>query len=90
MQVTASRQWFFDTGTTIAHWAAENGFSPDLAYRVISGRVKGTRGEAFRIRKKIAGLAAESANSDLQAMNSDGRSNEPDALQLHSKSRMKS
>jgi gp16 family phage-associated protein len=67
MQVTASRQWFFDTGTTIAHWAAENGFSPDLAYAVISGRVKGTRGEAFRIRKKIAGLAAENANRGEQA-----------------------
>lgn len=74
MQVTASRQWFYDTGTTIAHWAAAHGFSQDLAYAVISGRLKGTRGDAFRIREKLAEMPPAKARRDV---NSPGRDTAP-------------
>lgn len=35
-------------GISIAKWAAANELSPLIAYQVLSGRHKGTRGEAHR------------------------------------------
>lgn len=51
-----SRKWFTETGATISVWASEHGFSRDLVYSVLAGRVKGVRGEAFQIRKKLLEL----------------------------------
>ena len=51
-----SRKWFSDTGATISVWASAHGFSRDLVYSVLAGRVKGMRGEAFQIRKKLLEL----------------------------------
>lgn len=58
-----SRQWFTEAGVTISVWASENGFSRDLVYSVLLGRIKGTRGEAFEIRKKLLELAKAQAAS---------------------------
>lgn len=56
INLALSRQWFTDTGATISVWASEHGFSRDLVYSVLAGRVKGMRGEAFKIRKKLLEL----------------------------------
>lgn len=56
MNLALSRKWFSETGTTISVWASEHGFSKDLVYSVLSGRIRGTRGEAFQIRKKLLAL----------------------------------
>jgi gp16 family phage-associated protein len=36
-------------GVTLADWSRERGFNVMMVYRVLSGKVKGTRGEAHRI-----------------------------------------
>jgi gp16 family phage-associated protein len=40
---------FVAEGISIAQWARARGFSEVMAYRVLAGKVKGTRGEAHRI-----------------------------------------
>lgn len=53
MATSPTRQWFIERGTTIGDWASRNEFSKDLVYGVLSGRIKGTRGQAYEIRKKL-------------------------------------
>ena len=36
-------------GISIHEWSAAHGFTPSLVYAVLSGRVRGVRGESFRI-----------------------------------------
>ena len=63
MNLDLSRQWFAERGALISVWASENGFSRDLVYSVLLGRVKGKSGEAFEIRKKLLELAEAQAAS---------------------------
>ncbi|WP_082604164.1 hypothetical protein [Acidovorax sp. Root217] len=63
MNFDLSRQWFAERGALISVWASENGFSRDLVYSVLLGRVKGKSGEAFEIRKKLLELAEAQAAS---------------------------
>jgi gp16 family phage-associated protein len=49
---------FLAEGVSIAEWSRANGFSLKLVYRVLSGRVKGTRGQAHKIAVAL-GLKAE-------------------------------
>lgn len=63
MEASPSRQWFIDTGTTIRKWASENAFQKDLVYGVLSGRIKGTRGESYEILQKLLQSQRESKKS---------------------------
>ena len=36
-------------GVTISGWADEHGFSRETTYAVLSGRIKGVRGEAYQV-----------------------------------------
>lgn len=55
-ELIASKQWFAETGTTICTWAESQGFQKELVYAVLSGRIKGVRGEAFHVRRKLLEL----------------------------------
>ena len=68
-ELTTSRQWFTDTGTTICIWAANHGFSKELVYAVLSGRIRGVRGEAFHVRRKLLEItgAMESASDQAES-----------------------
>ena len=46
---TEVRQAFDEDGVSLADWAKTNGFAPGVVYAVLSGRVRGTRGEAHRV-----------------------------------------
>lgn len=43
------RAWFAGNGITISEWARLHEFQPDLVYGVLSGRLRGRRGQAHRI-----------------------------------------
>jgi len=43
------KKQFEQEGISIADWARARGFSVVMVYRVLSGKVKGRRGEAHRI-----------------------------------------
>jgi gp16 family phage-associated protein len=62
-ELTTSRQWFTDTGTTICTWAASQGFPKELVYAVLSGRIKGVRGEAFHVRRKLLEITGDWAST---------------------------
>lgn len=43
------RKQFFDHGLTVVEWARTHHFDVHLVYGVLSGRMKGRRGESHRI-----------------------------------------
>ena len=49
---------FAEEGVSVAEWAKAHGFNRTAVYRVLSGKVKGTRGESHRIAVAL-GLKAE-------------------------------
>ena len=53
MEQSPTRQWFANSGITIGDWAFKNGFPRHMVYAVLSGRLKGTRGNAYAIRMKL-------------------------------------
>ena len=65
MQIKPSRQWFTDTKTPIGEWALAHGFSKDLVYGVLSGRIKGTRGSSLSIRKKLLEIQSETVGDGM-------------------------
>ncbi len=67
-ELTTSRQWFTDTGTTICTWAASQGFPKELVYAVLSGRIKGVRGEAFHVRRKLLEITGSMESSSDQTV----------------------
>jgi len=50
---------FADAGLTVSDWADAHGFRRENVYAVLSGRVKGRRGEAHRIAQAL-GLKGKS------------------------------
>lgn len=44
-----ARAWFDASGMTINEWARANGFEPALVYSMLSGRLRGHRGQAHRV-----------------------------------------
>ena len=63
-ELITSKLWFAETGTTICAWAESQGFQKELVYAVLSGRIKGVRGEAFHVRRKLLEIARTCALSD--------------------------
>lgn len=55
------RAQFRAEGVSIAEWARARGFNRFTVYRVLSGKVKGTRGEAHKIAVAL-GLKPEPKN----------------------------
>lgn len=47
------RAEFNSTGTSIAHWARENNFSPTLVYQILNNRRIPTRGKSHLIAVKL-------------------------------------
>ncbi|TAN08819.1 MAG: DNA-binding protein [Rhodanobacteraceae bacterium] len=73
-----TRELFAARGIVTAEWAKEHGFSPDLVYGVLTGRLRGRRGQAHRIAIAL-GLKADpraDAHGELPA-----RNREPDRAQ---------
>jgi len=52
------RNDFYDSGVSIAEWARNNNFSPDLVYRVLANNRIPQRGESHKIAIKL-GLKKE-------------------------------
>ncbi|HAV5768653.1 TPA: DNA-binding protein [Acinetobacter baumannii] len=52
------RDDFYDSGVSIAEWARNNNFSPDLVYRVLANNRIPQRGESHKIAIKL-GLKKE-------------------------------
>lgn len=50
-------------GVTISAWADRRGFSRTMTYAVLSGRVRGLRGEAYEIARAL-GLVVPPAAAD--------------------------
>ena len=48
LSVADVRQRFEDAGVSVSEWASANGLSPAVVYALLSGRVRGRRGEAHR------------------------------------------
>lgn len=44
---------FIDSGTSIAEWARDNNFSPDLVYRIFKNNKIPKRGESHKIAMKL-------------------------------------
>lgn len=44
-----ARRRFFISGESVAEWARERGFSLQLTYAVLNGRLRARRGESHRI-----------------------------------------
>lgn len=44
---------FMDSGTSIAEWARDNNFSPDLVYRILKNNKIPCRGESHKIAIKL-------------------------------------
>ncbi|QHE74546.1 DNA-binding protein [Hydrogenophaga sp. PBL-H3] len=44
-----ARRHFFDKGESVADWARSRGFSVQLTYSVLNGRLRARRGESHRI-----------------------------------------
>ncbi len=76
-ELTTSRQWFTDTGTTICTWAASHGFSKELVYAVLSGRIRGVRGEAFHVRRKLLEITGAMESASNQTVSHQGLHNQP-------------
>jgi|LauGreDrversion4_2_1035121.scaffolds.fasta_scaffold114356_3 gp16 family phage-associated protein len=55
----AARRRFFVEGESVADWARERGFSLQLTYSVLNGRLRARRGESHRIAVAL-GLKPES------------------------------
>lgn len=55
------KERFKAEGVTIADWARAHGFKPLTVYRVIEGKSKGHRGEAYHVAIAL-GLKAAPAN----------------------------
>lgn len=49
MRCQAARERLEALGVTIAEWAESRGYSRELAYAVLSGRITGKRGIAHRV-----------------------------------------
>lgn len=88
-ELTTSRQWFTDTGTTISAWAESHGFSKELVYAVLSGRIRGVRGEAFYVRRKLLEITGSMESSSgrppnaseySQPLPSSGKNNEESSV----------
>lgn len=60
------RSAFAEQGLTIRAWASERGFPPDLVYAVLSGRIKGSRGQSHEIAVSL-GLKPVASASWLKA-----------------------
>ena len=52
--ITQVREEFSGAGKSIAEWARENDFSPDLVYRILKNNKIPKRGESHRIAVKLA------------------------------------
>lgn len=51
--ITQVREEFSGAGKSIAEWARENDFSPDLVYRILKNNKIPKRGESHRIAVKL-------------------------------------
>jgi gp16 family phage-associated protein len=71
--LAAVRSAFDEQGLTIRAWAKERGFPPDLVYAVLSGRIKGCRGQSHQIAVSL-GLKPDASASWLKANGKDSRS----------------
>ncbi|OYT88747.1 MAG: DNA-binding protein [Burkholderiales bacterium PBB3] len=58
------KQWFYLEGLSVADWARSNGFSHQLTYSLLAGRLRAKRGEAHRIAVAL-GLKADSHSAKL-------------------------
>lgn len=48
-ELDAVKQKFYSEGLSVADWARSNGFSSQLTYSLLAGRLRARRGEAHRI-----------------------------------------
>jgi len=60
-------------GVTITEWAEQRGFSRATTYAVLAGRVKGLRGEAYRIARAL-GIVEPPPDSQCRWLRKEGRS----------------
>ncbi|WP_180175100.1 DNA-binding protein [Acinetobacter sp. YH01022] len=51
--ITQVRDDFSQSGVSIAKWARDNNFSPDLVYRILKNNKVPQRGESHRIAVKL-------------------------------------
>lgn len=71
------RQAFKEHGVTIAEWARARGFSEELVYSVLLGRVLGVRGEGHRIAVAL-GLKATAQDVSPLLWPTEGQNSTPD------------
>jgi len=53
-----ARLWLEARGIVTSDWARQNGFSPELVYGVLTGRLRGRRGQAHEIAVALGVKAA--------------------------------
>lgn len=61
----ARRALFIARGETVAEWAKDHGFDPQLVYAVLAGRLAARRGQAHRIAVAL-GLKANPGSQSSQ------------------------
>lgn len=61
------RAWFVEHGVAIADWARAHQFDRNQVYGVLSGRLRGRRGQAHRIAVLLGLKSPEAVRNDLDA-----------------------
>jgi gp16 family phage-associated protein len=66
-ELDAVRQRFYSEGLSVADWARSHGFSSQLTYSLLAGRLRARRGEAHRIAVAL-GLKPDSHSQKMSSV----------------------